>query len=108
MLPVVPEDLGEVAVVLEVDGLLEIGVRAGVVAAPYVLIPAGCREDHDGDGPEDGVSLDPEEDLAAIGAGQIQVEQDEVGHLMDRAGWVGEAIEIGHRRGAVAEGRQPV
>src|ERR1700710_1290458 len=66
-------------VLVEVDGLGDVGVGVQFVAAQDVLLRRRGGEHHDGDVVQGGVVFQYFEDLPAVEFGQVEVEQDEVG-----------------------------
>ena len=80
-MPVGVEGLDEVAVAGVLGGLLNVRVGAGKVGLKYVLVATGRGQDDDGDRPQDGVRLDVSQDLAAVDAREVEVEEDKVGRV---------------------------
>jgi hypothetical protein len=66
-------------VLVEVDGLGDVGVGVQFVAAQDVLLGRRGGEHHDGNVVQGGVGFQYFEDLPAVVFGQVEVEQDEVG-----------------------------
>src|SRR5580698_8452707 len=102
LLPLVPEPgeaVEQLAELGELDGLGEVGERAaGQQAADDAAGGVGGKDDH-GDGGGDRISLELVEYLVSLQVGQVQVEQDDVGHVPDGAFDAGPARYRGHQPG---------
>ena len=72
-------DLHHLHELLEIHRLGDVAVGVQVVGLEDVLLGLGGGQDHHRDAPQLGVGLDLRQHLAAVLAGQVQVQQDQVG-----------------------------
>ena len=98
--------LDRVEETVEVDGLRDVGIGVQLVAAEHVLLRLRRGEDDDRDVLQLRVGLDLRQHLAPVAAGQVEVEQDQVGpgHVRVRR----LLAQVGQRLGPVGDDVEPV
>src|SRR5580693_5851197 len=90
------ERLDHIDELVQVNGLLHIGIGVQIVTAKDVSLRAGRRQDHDRDATQVGIRFNLCQHLSTVLLGQVQVEQHQVG-----PGSIGIrrlAVQVGHRR----------